>query len=277
MPVLENPTNNPTSISSNTASLQALLEQANSLPNKGGGESAVPTLQNKTVTPSTSKQTINADSGYDGLGTVTVNAMPSGAMSEISVSTSGVITSQIGTSGYLASGTKKTKSLTTQAAKTVTPTTSNQTAVASGRYTTGAITVKGDSNLIASNIKSGVSIFGVTGRYEGTDGGVSGDLQTCTVMINAQKTIYSITYMTVDANNMPIYQCITPNSTESHLLSCLCNSAISINHAYNGNIPGINFSNCTTLANRSYYVSVGLNTADAGISINSVSSGGGID
>ena len=32
--------------------------------------------QDKTVTPSTSQQTINADSGYSGLGTVTVNAMP---------------------------------------------------------------------------------------------------------------------------------------------------------------------------------------------------------
>ena len=32
--------------------------------------------QNKTVSPTTSQQTITADSGYTGLGTVTVNAMP---------------------------------------------------------------------------------------------------------------------------------------------------------------------------------------------------------
>lgn len=45
--------------------------------NAGGGGSTI-NNQDKTVDPSTSQQTINADSGYTGLGTVTVNAMPSG-------------------------------------------------------------------------------------------------------------------------------------------------------------------------------------------------------
>jgi hypothetical protein len=126
-----------------------------------------PNLQAKTATPSTSAQTIKPDSGYDGLSQVTVNAMPTAtqATPTISVSSAGLITAAATqTAGYVAAGTKSaTKQLTTQAAKTVTPSTSNQTAVASGRYTTGAVTVKGDANLKAANIAKGVSIFGVTG------------------------------------------------------------------------------------------------------------------
>lgn len=134
--------------------------------------SSAPTLQEKTVTPSTSVQSITADNGYDGLSKVTVNAMPTAtqATPSITISSAGKITaSATQSAGYVAAGTKSaTKQLTTQAAKTVTPTTSNQTAVASGRYTTGEVTVKGDANLVAGNIKSGTTIFGVTGSYAGS-------------------------------------------------------------------------------------------------------------
>ena len=61
--------------------------------------------------------------------------------------------------GNIVTGTIPTKS-----AATITPGTSDQT-VASGTYLTGVQTIKGDSNLVASNIKSGTSIFGVTGAY----------------------------------------------------------------------------------------------------------------
>lgn len=89
----------------------------------------------------------------------------------ISVSSGGLITaSATQGAGYVAAGTKSgTKQLTTQAAKTITPTTTQQTAVASGRYTTGAVTIKGDANLKADNIKKGTSIFGVAGNYEGKE------------------------------------------------------------------------------------------------------------
>lgn len=86
----------------------------------------------------------------------------------ITVSDGGLITaSATQEAGLVAAGTKSaTKQLTVQAAQTITPGTSNKT-IASGRYLTGTQTIKGDSNLKAENIKKDVSIFGVSGTYEG--------------------------------------------------------------------------------------------------------------
>ena len=97
------------------------------------------------------------------------------AAPSISVSSGGLITASATQSGgIVAAGSKSsTQQLTTQAAKTVTPTTTNQTAVASGRYTTGDVVVSGDANLVPENIAEGVSIFGVTGTHSG------GGFETC--------------------------------------------------------------------------------------------------
>ena len=83
--------------------------------------------------------------------------------------------------GYVSSGTagnssvSLTASVTTKGAATITPGTSDQT-IASGTYLTGAQTISGDADLVASNIKSGVSIFGVAGSL--TAATVSQDAST---------------------------------------------------------------------------------------------------
>jgi hypothetical protein len=86
----------------------------------------------------------------------------------ILVSPSGLITaSATQSSGYVSSDTKSsTQQLSTKDSTTYTPGTNNQT-ISAGTYLTGTQTIKGDSNLVANNIKSGVSIFGVNGSYEG--------------------------------------------------------------------------------------------------------------
>ncbi len=107
---------------------------------------ATPNLQSKTITPSESQQTVSPDTGYDGLSSVTVDAV---------------------SSTYVGSGVTK------KAAATYTPGTADQS-ISSGQYLSGAQTIKGDSNLLAANIKSGVSIFGVAGNYTGSGGAGSG-------------------------------------------------------------------------------------------------------
>lgn len=105
----------------------------------------------------------------------------------ITVDSEGLITASAGDKNA-------TKQLSTQAAKTITPKASAQTAVASWRYTTGAVTVAGDANLISSNIKSGVSIFGVAGSMS------SGNTYMATVAGSSSQTL-SVT----DANFYSYY------------------------------------------------------------------------
>lgn len=134
---------------------------------KGSGK--IPKLQSKEVPSYTEKIIYTPDEGYDGFSEVTVNAIPKAAQAtpSISVSSDGIITASVTQNeGYVLSGTKSASHLlSTQSGKTVTPSTEQQTAVGTRKYTTGNVYVAGDSNLTAGNIKKGVSIFGVTGTY----------------------------------------------------------------------------------------------------------------
>ena len=194
-----------------TASLEwpdGFVSGINSIP--GGGS---PNLQAKTnISPTTSSQTIEADTGYDGLSSVQINAMPTGSAATpatsitanptISVGSDGLITASVSatksitpsvTAGYVSSGTagtatvsgSNTSQLTVQAAQTIHPSTSDQT-ISSGKYLTGAQTIKGVvlTNLLASVIKSGEivkvgdstdddCVTSVTGTYSGGSSGTT--------------------------------------------------------------------------------------------------------
>ena len=70
-------------------------------------------------------------------------------------------------------GLKVHGTMASKEAETITPGVDDQT-IAANQYLAGAQTIKGDSNLVAANIKRGVSIFGVTGALESGSGGGSG-------------------------------------------------------------------------------------------------------
>lgn len=140
-----------------------------------GGSSGVK-LQSKTVTPSENTQTVNPDSSYDALSSVTVEAISNTYIGS-SVTKKSAATYTPGTSdqsiasGQYLNGTQTIKDVTKKSAATYIPKTTDQS-IASGQYLSGTQTIKGDANLVAGNIKSGVNIFGVTGTYAG--GGSSG-------------------------------------------------------------------------------------------------------
>lgn len=243
--------------------------------------------QDITVSPSTSKQTITADSEYTGLGTVTINAMPSGSAStpattitanptlstsytsgsgyKMTVSKTQSVTPTV-SAGYVSAGTAGTITIT-GTAYVVQSTITNNTTLPSGSTSSGTInagsyikigagyyptdryyiaqvqtqangsvtapsTISGtsatvshsgttltltktisvtpnvttagyissgtpgnsnvslsatDANFIATNIKSGVNIFGVTGTYSGLN---TSDATASASDINNEKTAY---------------------------------------------------------------------------------------
>lgn len=167
-------------ISNNTERLQTILE---SLKDKavGGGGTTLPTLINEGSAP----DLMEGKELIDSQGKVVIGTLPTvtQATPSVTIDSNGLITANATqTAGYVVAGTKSTtKQLAFQPAKTITPTTTSQVAVSSGHYTGGDITVVGDENLKAENIKTGVSIFGVDGAYET-------NLQNKTITLNGTHT-----------------------------------------------------------------------------------------
>ena len=147
-----------------------------------GGKKVTGTMPSKaaaTITPSTSNQTIAAGQYISGVQTIAGDAdlisanIKAGANIFGVAGNSNVVDTSAGTataaqilSGQIAfvDGAKVTGTMVSKAAATYTPGTSNQT-ISAGQYLAGTQTIAGDADLIPGNIKSGVSIFGVTGTY----------------------------------------------------------------------------------------------------------------
>ena len=191
------------------------------------GEKITGTIETKTFSDLTSSDArVTIPAGYYASTISKSVSTATQATPSITVSSSGLITASARqTAGYVTAGTKNaTKQLTTKAATTYTPGTSNQT-IAASTYLTGVQTIKGDSNLVASNIKSGTSIFGVTGTYEGSGGG--GSLETCTVTFTPNSPamgVFIVTYMNSSS------QIVTTkiNASVGGSITCLKNSIITV-------------------------------------------------
>ena len=167
-----------------------------------GGTKYTGTIATKTGTDiSASGDTVTVPAGYYASqqtkavasGSATAPATISGTSATVSTGTNTLTLSKTisvtptVSAGYVSSGTAGNSSVslaasvTTKGATTYTPGTSDQT-IASGTYLTGAQTISGDADLVAGNIKSGVTIFGVAGSL--TAATVSQDADTKVLSIS---------------------------------------------------------------------------------------------
>lgn len=167
----------------------------------GGG--IIPTgnieLIQQTGTDVTNYATASVRSGSVSLNTPSVNA-------------SGLVTASatLGQSGWVGSApSNATLQLSTQGAKTVSPTESSQTAVAAGKYTTGAVTVGAISN---TYVGSGIA------RKDDTDLTVSGETVSVPAgyyASSASKSVATTTHASPTASINSTTGVVTASHTQS--------------------------------------------------------------
>lgn len=203
----------------------------------GDGTKITGTIATKTSSNLTaSGATVTVPAGYYASQSTKSVATATQATPTVSIDANGKITaSATQTAGYVSAGTKSgTKQLTIQAAKTITPSTSSQTAVAKNVYTTGAITVGAipsnyedvgtETNAYTAKLATlETAITALETELEGKASGGSGgaSVETCTVIFEDNMAEdYSnygsnyIHYITVDANGNRVYN--TYNLLESN-------------------------------------------------------------
>ena len=151
------------------------------------------------------------------------------AAPHIDVDTAGLVTaSVINREGVIESGiTNGTYQLPTVGQISFTPGRYGSTLARSGNFLTGNVSVLGDENFVASNIANGVTIFGVTGTYEGSSSSSSSNITTATVQISMDQAIRAVAYTSLlPSSGLLDSTMLSPNTTSVTLSNVAVGSIV---------------------------------------------------
>lgn len=126
-----------------------------------------------------------------------ITASVSGSKSVTPTVSAGYVTT--GTAGTVSVSGSATEQLTTKAGATITPGTTDIT-IAAGTYLLGDQTISGDADLVSGNIKSGISIFGVSGSSTVVDTAISTSAATASYIVSGYKAYANGALITGEAN-----------------------------------------------------------------------------
>lgn len=143
-------------------------------------------------------------------------------------------------------GAKITGTIESLEATTYTPSIENQV-ILSGKYLSGDQTILGDANLIPENIKSGVSIFDITGTYSGSgSSGINEKILLDCRNMTSSSEVYNAYTDIVMVSNDGAY------ATFSNLSDYINYQTIAA--VYQQELAGINI--CTGVSNTGFYFTV---------------------